>query len=236
VSGWIKFEKDLEDDPRVLRMAKALAKQWFFAGAGACFDGVINARNADALPGVTLVLGALARLWIYADSHAREDDTLDLGARELDEIIGIPGFCALMPHDWLLEIDENTVELPGFQAHNGVEAKKKAQTQKRVERHRNNKKPNSVSPSNASALPDQDQTKTSKRGAKRASRAPEDFKPDLSYALSIIPDIDAEEEARKFRDWEFKTPRSDWPAVWRNWIGTCKESGRYARKDQIKWQ
>lgn len=148
MSGWIKIEKSIETDPRVIRMAKHVA---------ALFG------NAPALPAVTLVCGALTRLWMYADSHIRDDNTLDLGASELDEWLGIPGFCGAIPDDWLREIDEHTVELPGFQEHNGVEARKKAQTQKRVERHRTAKKPTSVSPSNADALPDQtrpDQTKT----------------------------------------------------------------------------
>lgn len=65
---------------------------------------------------------------------------------------------------------------------------------------------------------------------KRASRVPKDFQPDLEYARSQLPDIDAEREAQKFRDWEFKTPRSDWAAAWRTWIGKCRESGKYARR------
>lgn len=66
--------------------------------------------------------------------------------------------------------------------------------------------------------------------AKRSRRVPEDFSPDLDFARSQIPDIDADREAQKFRDWEFKTPRSDWPAVWRGWIERCRERGEYARK------
>jgi len=66
--------------------------------------------------------------------------------------------------------------------------------------------------------------------AKRASRVPRDFNPDLDLARSLLPDVDAETEAQKFRDWEFKTPRSDWAAVWRGWIQRCKERGEYARK------
>jgi hypothetical protein len=64
---------------------------------------------------------------------------------------------------------------------------------------------------------------------RRSSRVPEDFQPDLAMAVREIPDIDAVREAQKFRDWEFKTPRSDWEAVWRNWVETCRESGKYAR-------
>jgi hypothetical protein len=66
--------------------------------------------------------------------------------------------------------------------------------------------------------------------AKRASRVPRDFNPDVDLARSLLPDADVEAEVQKFRDWEFKTPRSDWPAVWRGWLQRCKERGEYARK------
>lgn len=158
MSGWIKVEKGLENDPRVLRMAKAMATQ-FGLLEQVSGDEVFAAGNACALPGVTLVIGALARLWMYADSHARDDDSLDMSVAELDEWIGVPGFCSLMPADWLRFVDEHTVELPGYQAHNGVEAKKRALTQKRVQRHRNASKQNNIATSNASTLPDQDQTR-----------------------------------------------------------------------------
>jgi hypothetical protein len=142
MSGWIKWEKDLESDPRVLRMARELK------------------RICNALPfhPVTLACGGLLRMWSYADSHIREDDTLDLGRSELDEIIGIEGFCSLLPADWLVEINENTVELPNFQEHNGVEAKRRALTQKRVQRHRN-------AGSVTEELPDQDQTRLDQKKA-----------------------------------------------------------------------
>lgn len=139
--GWIKLEKSIVDDPRVLRLAKQLQRS--------C--------NADALPGVTLVLGALARLWIFADSHIREDDIIDISPDDLDELIGIPGFCRAMPEDWLRILDDNTIELPGFQEHNGVGAKKRALTQKRVAQHRSRRKRESVTRGNADALPDLDQ-------------------------------------------------------------------------------
>lgn len=142
MSGWIKWEKDLESDPRVLRMARELK------------------RTCNAMPfhPVTLVCGGLLRMWAYADSHIRDDDTLDLGCSELDEIIGIENFCSLLPEDWLREINEKTVELPNFQEHNGVEAKKRALTQKRVQRHRN-------ASGVTGALPDQDQTRPDQKKA-----------------------------------------------------------------------
>ena len=78
--------------------------------------------------------------------------------------------------------------------------------------------------------------KSKRASAPRSRRVPEDFVPDLDYARKQIPDLDAEREAQKFRDWEFKTPRSDWAATWRTWIGHCRDSNKYARKDQGKWR
>lgn len=166
MSGWIKIEKSLESDPRTLRVARTLSKSLVTFCGNADADGRYDPCNAVAFHYVTLVCGALARLWIYADTHIREDDTLDMGPAEIDDWVGIPNFCAALPEDWLRVVDDGTVELPGFQAHNGVEAKKKASTQKRVERHRTSARNASAlqapEPCNAPALPDQtrpDQTR-----------------------------------------------------------------------------
>ncbi len=88
------------------------------------------------------------------------------------------------------------------------------------------------------SIPSHPIPKKRERGrAQRVPRAPTEFQPDLDYARSQIPDIDAEAEARKFRDWEFNPPRSDWPATWRNWIARAKENGRYAKiAGVIQWQ
>ncbi len=131
--AWIKFEKDLETDPRVIRIARALAARWRLAEQPA--PGV-ESCNAVALPSVTLVCGALVRMWSLADTHLREGDILDLGAGDIDDLVGIPGFCSMLPADWLEAVDDHTVKLPDFHVHNGTDAKRKAVTQKRVERFR----------------------------------------------------------------------------------------------------
>jgi hypothetical protein len=139
VSGWVKWEKDLETDPRMKRMVK----DWR------------RLCNAEALHDVTLLCGSLLRLWVYADSHIRADNTLDMGFAEIDEHLGVSGFCSIVPQSWLVEVNDHCVELPDFLEHNGTEAKKKAQGNKRVENHRQRKR-------NADALPDQtrpDQTR-----------------------------------------------------------------------------
>lgn len=214
MSGWIKWEKDLETDPRMIRMAREMKRL--------C--------NADALPAVTLVCGSLIRLWSYADSHIRDDNTLDLGASEIDDLLGIPGFCSIMPDDWLREVDEHTVELPDFQEHNGIEARKRALTQKRVTRHRDKAKRTSVT----SALPDQDQTKTNTETSKRvaqprpARQVPDSFAvtEDMrSWAQRECPGVNVDAETAKFRDHEFAKPRTDWLKAWRNWLRRSGEMG-----------
>jgi len=121
MSGWIKVEKDLANDPRVLRMASRL-------------------RHADVTLGSRsrlVVVGALVTLWWYADTHIREDDTLPIGVDQINELVGIDGFCDLMPSEWFQVLDSDSVKLIDYTAHNGTTAKKRAMNQKRQERCRN---------------------------------------------------------------------------------------------------
>ena len=67
-------------------------------------------------------------------------------------------------------------------------------------------------------------------GRARTRRCPVDYEPDRAFALSVLPDLDVETEVSRFRDHEFRDPRSDWAAVWRNWVRTGRDTGRYARK------
>jgi hypothetical protein len=160
VSGWIKLEKDLREDLRFTRMVDALMERQNL-GVTSVTQMRFHTHNA-----VTQVLGALAQLWMFADSHIREDDTLDTTIHEIDKLVGIEGFAKLMPSDWFEIVDEHRVRLPDFQTHNGTDAKKKALTAKRVKRHRIRTVVSDVTEgkrtSNASALPDQtrpDQTR-----------------------------------------------------------------------------
>lgn len=94
-----------------------------------------------------------------------------------------------------------------------------------------------VSPDNADdPLLNNTKQDKSKRGAPKSRRVPEDFNPDRERALADIPDIDIDREIQKFRDWEFKTPRSDWAACWRTWIGNCRDSGKYAKRETVQWR
>lgn len=195
--GWIKFEKDLLTDPRVLRMARIIGKLWELSDDG---DGSFMC-NGTPLPAVTLVCGALARLWCLADTHVDENDTMPIGYEEIDEYIGIPGFCLQMPHEWLHRIDEHCVKLPNFHAHNGTEAKGKALTQKRVERFR--KRNESSLPSrNAQPLPDQD--------------LDQDLKKQKKHARQGSPVVSEKEEPMALPDW---LPQEQWKA----WLDVRKK-------------
>jgi len=164
MSGWIKLEKGLREDRRFTRIVDALLKRSEQSVTSVTQMRFIE-RNA-----VTQVLGGLAQLWMFADSHIREDDTLDITLDEIDQLVGIEGFAKLMPADWLEVLDANSVRLPDFQAHNGTDAKKKALTSKRVQRHRIRSAVNDVTPEKRNgvtdALPDQtrpDQTRLEKK-------------------------------------------------------------------------
>jgi hypothetical protein len=89
-----------------------------------------------------------------------------------------------------------------------------------------------VRPSDTDTDTDTDKSKKPReRGARKASRrVPAEFSPDREFASAHVPDMDVEVEIAKFRDWEFKTARSDWPAVWRTWVRNAKERGQYAKK------
>lgn len=223
--AWIKFEKDLQTDPRVLRMARAVQ----------CNAAALPGCNASALHAVTLVCGALVRLWCLADTHVAEDDILDLPAAEIDAIIGIPGFCATMPSDWFEDLGER-VKLPDFHKHNGTEAKKKAVTQKRVERHRTRNAP-ALHGGNGKSVtrPRPDQTRPdhikerARAEAARASRLPLAWliSPELlAWTRKEKPGWDDPRIAKvtaQFKDhWKAKGgkegARLDWDATWRTWV------------------
>lgn len=196
---------------------------------------------------VSIVLGCLDQLWTYADTHIREDDSLDLGADEIDELVGLKGFCGLMPIDWLEVLNTQAVKLPDFHSHNGTEAKRRALSQKRMVRHRNA----SASPmrndtqrmSVTRASPDQtrpdlDQTRGEEvraaappPKAKPAKRCPADFELsalDRAKVMTECPGIDLDHELRKFRDHTFATARADWPATFRNWARKAQEQAKPA--------
>lgn len=132
MSGYVILSKDLVTDIRFRRVVRA-----YIASRER------HASDATALSyetGVTHVLGALAQLWIFADTHIRDDNTIEASVDEIDELVGIAGFCKLLPADWLQVLEPNCIQLTDFLQHNGTVAKKKANHAKRQARYRDRQK------------------------------------------------------------------------------------------------
>jgi hypothetical protein len=118
LSGWIRIDKGLSESIRFKRVVRRLKES--------------NAlRNDNETLLVTACFGAIARLWNYADSHITDDNRIDATFDEIDDLVGIPGFAAALPSDWLVKIDDETVELPDFLEHNGTSSKHRSDNARR---------------------------------------------------------------------------------------------------------
>ena len=182
MSGWIKLWKDMPSDPRVLAAALKLSQRYVLAertpggGNDLSSNALCNAwRNA--------VIGALATLWCYADEHIRDDDTLPLTSQTLDAVVGLEGFFDVMPREWIDELDDGSIALPGYCEKNSLIAKRKrtVKSNARVTRWRreNKVKGNGVTDTHAThhnvagdldqdLYKDQDQEKKKTRAARGA--------------------------------------------------------------------
>lgn len=114
-ASWVLFEKDLLNDPRVLRMASRLC------------HGEVTEMSRSRLE----ILGALTVFWCFADTHIGDDDTLACSVDNVNQIVGLADFCEILPPDWLQVLDANSVHLPGF-----LEHKRRAMDRTRQQRHR----------------------------------------------------------------------------------------------------
>ena len=149
MSGWIKVDKDLGETIRFRRVVRKLR------------DNSNALRSVTDALAVTIVLGALQRFWIYADSHIGDDNTLDITPDEINEIVGIDGFAQALPADWLQVLDSDHVQLPDFIEHNGSSEKQRRGNARRQaeyrHRHKSHNVTRDVTPSNTrnDARPDQ---------------------------------------------------------------------------------
>ena len=110
--AWIKIEDTTPDKPEVWAMAERL--------------GI----DADA------VVGKLVRIWIWADQQTVNGNARSVTKALLDRCAGVTGFAdAMMEAGWLVAADGG-VSFVNFDRHTGETAKKRAQTARRVQRHR----------------------------------------------------------------------------------------------------
>jgi len=237
MSGWIKLEKDLLTDPRFVAAAMALEARFDLIAANVADDkSPFVERNVTPLPAVTLLIGGLARLWFIADTHIGQDDVLALNAHQVDKLIGIDGFCEILPDDWLEILDGDRVKLPNYHRHNGTTAKERSNNAERQARFRASRRDSNVKHSNAVTLPDLDldktYTKTKKKIGEREARAPRSPNATrLPADFGLTPErraiaeaerADPDREFANFTDhWRSasgaKARKHDWDATWRIW-------------------
>jgi hypothetical protein len=101
---WIKMRMDLFSHPKVVRMASAL--------------------KADNLRTV----GGLMSAWCLFDVHSIDGSLSGYSPQSLDDHLRWSGFSAAMiAVDWLIVGENDSLQLPRFEAHNGQSAKRRAQ-------------------------------------------------------------------------------------------------------------
>lgn len=247
LSGWIKFWKDMADDPRLIESARLIADRYHLARKTSGGGGE-DLSSGDALRFASNALrGALVTLWCYADEHIRNDDTLPLSSDTLDAFVGIEGFFDMIPRDWVTELDDGTVKLPGYCEKNGLIAKEKRASDNKARqaawRARNNAKSNSVHThsvtrnepvtkcvdldldSDSKRRNSPSESKEMPRAARSALafRLPPDFEltPERR-AIAQTENANPEREFATFTDhWRSasgaKARKHDWDAAWRNW-------------------
>lgn len=85
---------------------------------------------------VDLTVGKLFRMWRWFDQHTVGGNAKSVTPALLEKIIGTPGFCdALQSVGWLV-VNQEGISLPNFDAHNGNSAKSRAETARRVSKHK----------------------------------------------------------------------------------------------------
>lgn len=141
MSGYIRFDKDLLGDPRVL----ALAEQWleFLKKSAPSID--FPDTLLEALRTVTrhAAAGSLCSLWSYADTYLREGNVLAIALHQLADETHLPvTILSTLPPDWFTEGAGGTICLPDYADKNAVDSreKRRAQNRKRVKKWRQKQK------------------------------------------------------------------------------------------------
>lgn len=127
---WIKIEHVTPDKPEIHKIADIL--------------GI----DSDA------VVGKLFRFWIWADQQAVTGNAISVTKTLIDRITYAPGFAeALLKVDWL-QTRSGSFAIPHFDRHNGQTAKKRAETNRRVAKHRERCNADDVTPPLQKPLPE----------------------------------------------------------------------------------
>ena len=119
---WLKMRHDLVDDPAVIALAT--------------LDGVADRQHA---------VGLLHKFWSWADRQSANGD-VSVTQEFLDLFVGARGFCALLIEQGWLNVTDKGLTIPNYDRHMSKNAKRRAQTQKRMKRLRDAPKRTTASP------------------------------------------------------------------------------------------
>jgi|GEM_PF-3442043 len=109
---WIKLECTTPDKPEVVHMAALLS------------------ADQDE------VLGKLLRVWVWADQNSLGGEALRITTAFIDRLVARPGFAEAMRRVGWLAGQDGAMTFPNFERHNGITAKKRAETNRRISNHR----------------------------------------------------------------------------------------------------
>jgi hypothetical protein len=247
MSGWIKFDKDMVNDPRLIDAAELIAADYLIARSSP------SGRGGQDLEDILLqrflsnaLRGALIALWCYADEYIRDDNSLPCNTRAIDAMVGIDGFCSLLPTDWI-EYDEQgeNVRLPRYREKNEIASRDKrkadaAERQRRWrERHNASRNGTVTRESRVSNAPytetKTEEEKTSLRSVqKKATRLQSNAVMTDEYReVAVEEGIENPERVfAMFVDHFSAAPgekgrKLNWVATWRNW---CRRETDWKRR------
>ena len=210
---WIKMRSNIDHDWRVVRMAELLG-----------------------LPELHIV-GCLWKVWSWADQNTVDGNAICVTDVTLERYTGVTGFAYAMRQVGWLKGENGALCLPNFLEHNGQTAKKRAQTQVRVAKHRN-------ASSVTKALPEKRREEKKRDTTKVVSS----MRPTIEQVAAYCKERNNTVDPQKWFDyytangWKIgKNAMKDWQAAVRTWeqndYGSGKASGKtWAQQTQSNVQ
>lgn len=186
---WIKMRSNIDHDWRVIRMAELLG-----------------------LPELHIV-GCLWKVWSWADQNTVDGNAICVTDVTLERYTGVTGFAYAMREVGWLRGENGALCLPNFTEHNGQTAKKRAQTQVRVAKHRN-------APSVTKALPEKRREEKNKDSTNVLSSARPSIEDVAAYCRERGNAVDPQAWMDHYtaNGWKVgRNPMKDWKAAVRQW-------------------
>jgi len=211
---WIKMQKSLPRDPRVVRISSAL--------------------KADRLRTV----GGLLSAWCLFDEQT-EDGKLEGYTPELmDEIVGFPGLAQAMESVGWLEIGDGFLVVPRFEEHNGQSAKRRAQdSDRKMSARKADKCPQTK---RTDCGPEKRREEKSNLLSEGSAKSQRFIKPTIQeieeHGASMIPPFRQSSKFHAYYEsngWKVgRNPMKDWRAAMRTWSQTEKPDHRETKSQQ----